>query len=113
MQITVQELTEEERRAASFIILLNPDLLISQYKSSQALASDAENYAKAGNSAVAKNRFESAGKLALYEGNLESAKTYLEKAVTMEKNSLFSVALNHFASISKYVVESYKLKSVR
>ncbi len=113
LQTSVQELTEEERRAASSLLLLNPDLLTAQYNNSKALASEAESYAKAGNAAVAKNRFESAAKLALYEGNLESAKTYLEKAVAMERNSSFSIALNHFASISKYVVESYKGKSAR
>ncbi len=112
-ETTAQELAEDERRVVSSLMLLNPDLLTAQYHDSKALASEAESYAKAGNSAVAKNRFESAAKLALYEGNLESAKTYLEKVVTMERNSPFSAALNHFASISKYVVESYKSKYVR
>ncbi len=113
LQTTDKELSEDERRVVSSLVLLNPDLLTAQYNNSKVLASEAEGYAKAENLAVAKNRFESAAKLALYEGDLVSAKAYLEKAVAMEKNSSFSVALSSFANISKYVVESYKNKSVR
>lgn len=111
-QDTVQELTEDERRAVSSLVLLNPDLLTAQYHTSSALASEAESYAKAENSPVAKNRFESAAKLALYEGDPVSGKLYLEKAVAIEKNSAFGYALSHFERIAKYVVESYKSKPV-
>ncbi len=113
LQTPAQGLSEDEKRVVSSLILLNPDLLTAQYNNSKALASEAEGYVKAENLAVAKNRFESAAKLALYEGDLVSAKGYLEKAVAMEKNSLFGVALSKFADLSKYVVESYKSKSVR
>ena len=113
LQTIDEGLSEDERRVVSSLRLLNPDLLTAQYNNSKALASEAEGYVKAENLAVGKNRFESAAKLALYEGDPVSAKEYLEKAVAMEKNSLFSFALSNFANISKYVVESYKIKSVR
>ena len=108
MQTTTQELTEEERRAASSLILLNPNVLIAQYKNSKALAAEAETYSKAGNSLVAKNRFESAAKLALYEKDLPVAKAYLEKALVIEKDPPFDIALSHFHNIARFVAESYK-----
>jgi hypothetical protein len=107
------ELSEEERRVVNSLILLNPDLLTAQYKNSKGLASEAETYVAAGNLVVARNRFESAAKLALYEGDSESAKAYLKKSVELAKESSFSIALNDFHKISTFVVESYKNRAVR
>ena len=106
-------LSEDERRVASVLVLLNPDLLMTQYPTSEVLASEAESYAKKGNVIVASNRFASAAKLALYAGDLSSARKYLEKTVTLDKNSSFAIALTNFDSVSKCVVEFYKSKSGR
>ena len=106
-------LSEDEKRVASALVLLNPDLLMTQYPTSEALASEAESYATKGNVIVASNRFASAAKLALYEGDLSSARKYLEKTVTMDKSSSFPIALTNFDIVSKCVVEFYKSKSGR
>ncbi len=108
LQAMASELKEEEKRVIHSLILLNPDLLTTQYKNSKGVATEAESYLKAENPVVAKNRFESAAKLALYEGDLTSAKAYLAKAVGLDRNSPFSAVLNDFGRVSRYVVESYK-----
>ncbi len=105
-------LSEDEKRAAAELILLNPDLLLAQYKNSEALSSEAEHYAKDGNLLVAENRFASALKLALYEGNPNLAKKFVEKCLAMNqtKNSAYKIASNHFDSVTKCVIEFYKAK---
>ncbi len=104
-------LTEEARLAAASLVLLNPDLLTAQYKNSKALASEGEDYAKNGNVPVARSRFSSASKLALYEGDLDSAKKYLQQAVGIDKTYPgIGNALNDFDSVSKAVIEFYRNK---
>lgn len=106
------QLGNEEKQAAAELILLNPDLLLAQYKSSLELFSEGERYARDGNQLVAENRFASAAKLALYEGDPDNAKKYLEKSVAIDqtKNSSYKIASNHFDSVSKCVLEYYKAK---
>jgi len=107
------KLSEDKKRIAATLILLNPDLLIAQYPNSKALASTAEDLLKNGNSVVAKNRFASAAKLALYEGDPTSARAYLEKVVYIDKGSSFSVVLSNFGDFSTFVDEFYKSKTGR
>lgn len=105
-------LTDEERRAANSLVLLNADLLKAQYSTSEGIAAEGETLAGNGNKIVASNRFASACKLALYEGNTGSAKKYLERAVAMDTSSpSLGVALSRFDSVSKCVVEFYRSKS--
>ena len=106
-------LTEDEKRTAATFVLLNPDLLKTQYPNSKTLATTAEALLKNGNSIVAKNRFASAAKLALYEGDVSSGKAYLEKAVSIDKGSSYGLALSNFDKVSKFVVEFYRSKTVR
>ena len=54
------KLNDDEKRAAAELILMNPDLLLAQYKSGKELSSEAERYEKDGNLLVAENRFASA-----------------------------------------------------
>ncbi len=104
-------LTEEARRAAASLVLLNPDLLTTQYKNSKTLASEGEDYDKKGNLPVARSRFASASKLALYEGDADSAKKYLQKAVSIDKTYPgIGSALSDFDSVSKAVIEFYRDK---
>lgn len=107
------KLTDDEKRAAAELILLNPDLLLAQYKNSKELSSEAESYEKDGNLLVAENRFASALKLALYEGNSDLARKYLEKCVkfNVTRNSAYKIASNHFDVVSKCVIEFYKVRS--
>lgn len=107
------ELSEDERRTAATFVLLNPDLLKAQYPNSKTLATVAEGLLKNGNSVVAKNRFASAAKLALYEGDLASARAYLEKAVSIDEGSSYGLALSNFDKFSKFVVEFYRSKTSR
>ncbi len=105
------ELTEEARRATASLVLLNPDLLTTQYKNSKTLASEGEAYAKKGNLPVARSRFASASKLALYEGDPDSAKKYLQKAVSIDETYPgIGSALSDFDSVSKAVIEFYRDK---
>jgi hypothetical protein len=106
-------LSEDERRTAATFVLLNPDLLKAQYPDSKTLATTAEGLLENGNSVVAKNRFASAAKLALYEGDLASGRAYLEKAVSIDKGSSYDFALSNFDKVSKFVVEFYKSKAGR
>lgn len=104
-------LKEEARRAAASLVLLNPDLLTAQYKNSKALASEGEDYVKKDNLPVARSRLASASKLALYEGNLDSAKKYLQKAVGIDKTYPgIGSALSDFDSVSKAIIEFYRNK---
>jgi hypothetical protein len=107
------KLSEDEKRTAATFVLLNPDLLKAQYPNSKTLATTAEGLLKNGNSVVAKNRFASAAKLALYEGDLASGRAYLEKAVSIDKGSSYGLALSNFDKVSKFVVEFYRSKTVR
>lgn len=101
-------LTEKERIAVNSLILLNPEIMKTQYPTSDALATEAERYAGEGNKIVASNRFESAAKLALYEDNISASRKYLEKAVEMGRGSPFDVALSDFDKVAKCVVDYYK-----
>ena len=107
------KLNGEQKRAAAELILLNPDLLVAQYKNSQALSTEAEQYAKDGNLLVAENRFASAVKLALHEGNPDPAKRYLERCVKLDltHNFAYKTALKDFDAISRCILEFYKSKS--
>ena len=107
------KLNGEQKRAAAELILLNPDLLVAQYKNSQALSTEAEQYAKDGNLLVAENRYASAVKLALHEGTPDPAKVYLEKCVKLDltHNFAYKTALNDFETISQCIVDFYKAKS--
>jgi len=107
------KLSEDKKRAAATLVLLNPDLLVAQYPNSKAIASAAEDLLKNGNSVVAMNRFASAAKLALYEGDQASAKAYLEKVVSIDKGSSFGVVLSNFSDFSRFVDEFYKSKTGR
>jgi hypothetical protein len=108
-----QKLNDEQKRAATELILLNPDLLVTLYKNSQSLLSEAERFINEGNMLVAENRLASAAKLALYEGNPDSAKKYLEKCLTVSQtnNSAYKIASSNFDAISQCVMEFYKAKS--
>lgn len=101
-------LSQEEKIAVNSLILLNPEIMKTQYPTSEALATEAERYSGEGNKIVASNRFESAAKLALYEGNTSASRKYLEKAVEMGRGSPFDVALSSFDKIAKCVVDYYK-----
>jgi hypothetical protein len=101
-------LSEKEKIAVNSLILLNPEVMKTQYPTSDALATEAEHFGAEGNKVVASNRFESAAKLALYEGNLNASKGYLEKAIAMGRASPFDVALNSFDKVAMCVVEYYK-----
>ena len=107
------KLNGEQKRAVAELILLNSDLLVAQYKNSQALSTEAEQYAKDGNLLVAENRFASAVKLALHEGNPDPAKGYLEKCVKLDltHNFAYKTALKDFDTISHCILEFYKSKS--
>ena len=107
------KLSADEKRAAAELILLNPDLLLAQYKNGKELSPEAERYEKEGNPLVAENRFATALKLALYEGKLDLAKKYLKKCVTLNQtnNSAYNIASSHFDSVSRVVMEFYKAKS--
>jgi hypothetical protein len=107
------KLTDEQKHTAAELILLNPDLLVAQCKSSDALSAEAEQYSKDGNQLVAENRFASAVKLALYEGKVEAAKRHLDSCVKLDQthNAAYRSALRNFESISECVVEFYKTKS--
>lgn len=107
------KLNDEQKRAVAELILLNPDLLVAQYKNSQALSTEAEQYAKNGNLLVAENRYASAIKLALHEGNADAAKGYLEKCVGLDltHNFAYTIALRDFNTISQCILEFYKAKS--
>ena len=104
------KLSDEQRRAAAELILLNPDLLIAQYKNSQSLSSESEQFISEGNMLVAENRLASAAKLALFEGNRDSARKYLEKCLTVNQtnNSAYKTASGNFDVVSQCVVEFYK-----
>jgi hypothetical protein len=104
-------LNEDMKQLAATLILLNPDLLIAQYSKSNALATDAEELLKNGNSIVAKNRFASAAKLAFYEGDPSSAKRHLEKVVSIDQASAYGTVLSNFNDFSKFVDEFYKKKA--
>jgi hypothetical protein len=101
-------LSEKEKIAVNSLILLNPEVMKTQYPTSDALATEAEHFAAEGNKVVASNRFESATKLALYEGNMNASKGYLEKAVAMGRGSPFDIALSSFDKVAMCVVEYYK-----
>jgi hypothetical protein len=105
------ELTEEEKRAVDSMVLLNPELLKTQYSTSEGLAAEANRFASKDNKVVASNRFESAAKFALYEGNLSSAKEYLGKAVKLGRGSPFDIAFTNFDKIARCVSEFYRNKS--
>jgi len=108
-----RKLTEGQKRAAAELILLNPDLLIAQYKNSQGLSSEAENYANLGNTLVAENRFATALKLALYENDLDSAKRYLERCLSVDQtnNLAYKLTQDNFELVSECVIEFYKAES--
>lgn len=103
-------LTDEEKRAARELVLLNPELLTAQYKDSDALSEEAERYSKEGNSLVAENRYASALKLALFEGNREAAKKFLQKCLAANTtiNSAYEVARKNFETVSEFVLDFYK-----
>jgi len=107
------KLDDQQKRAIAELILLNPELLVNQYKNSQALSTEAEQYAKDGNLLVAENRYASAVKLALHEGNIQSAKRYLEECAKLDltHNFAYKTALNDFETISQCIVDFYKAKS--
>ena len=107
------KLSEDEKRVAAALVLLNPGLLVSQFPNSKALASAAEDLLKNGNSIVAENRYATAAKLALYEGDAASAKSYLEKVVSLDKGSSFGVVLSNFSDLSRFVDEFYKSSTGR
>lgn len=104
-------LRQEEKLLARNLILLNPDLLKAQYRESKGLASEGEDFSKRGNAIVSSNRFASAAKLALYEGDKDAAKKYLEKAAALDKNSWYPNALKDFDNLSKCVREFYNSSS--
>ena len=106
-------LNEEKKQVAATLVLLNPDLLIAQYPNSKAIASAAEDLLKNGNSIVAKNRFASAAKLALYEGDPVSAKKYLERLVSIDQSSPYGSVLSNFDDFSRFADEFYKKKAGR
>jgi hypothetical protein len=107
------KLDDEQKRVAAELILLNPDLLQAQYKNSEALSLEAEDLTKNGNLAVAENRFATALKLALYEGDPTQAKKYLTECIKVNqaKNSIYKTVSDNFDSVSKCVVEYYRTKS--
>jgi hypothetical protein len=104
-------LSEKEKIAVNSLILLNPEVMKTQYPTSDALATEADHFAAEGNTVVASNRFESAAKLALYEGNMDASKKYLEKAIAMGRGSPFDIALSSFDKVAKYVIDYYKNKT--
>jgi hypothetical protein len=104
------KLSEDKKRALAELVLLNPDLLISHYKDSKGLASEAEESVKNGNVLVAGNRLASAAKLALYEGNSESARKYLERSISVNRNSPYESAVANFDNLSRYAAEFYKAR---
>lgn len=101
------QLRADEKLLARNLILLNPDLLKAQYRESRGVASEGEDFSKTGNAIVSSNRFASAAKLALYEGDKDAAKKYLEKAAELDKSSWYRKALQDFENISKCVREFY------
>jgi len=106
-------LTEDEKRAARELILLNPELLTAQYKDSTSLSEEAERYSKEGNSLVAENRYASAVKLALYEGKPDAAKKFLQKclAANTSNNSAYELAKRNFDNVSEFVSDFYRKKT--
>lgn len=106
-------LRADEKHVATMLVLLNPELLTQQYPNSKALASVADELLKKGNSIVAGNRFASAAKLAFYEGDSNSAKAYLEKAVSIDKGSSYDIVLRNFSNFAAFVGEFYKTKAGR
>jgi hypothetical protein len=106
-------LSEDQKRAARELVLLNPELLTGQYKDSASLSKEAERYSKDGNSLVAENRYASAVKLALYEGNPEAAKKLLQKCLIANttNNSAYELAKKHFDSVSEFVLAFYRSKA--
>ena len=105
-------LTEDEKRAAKELVLLNPELLTAQYKDSASLSEEAERYSKEGNSLVAENRYASAVKLALYEGKREAAGKFLQKclAANTTNKSAYELAKKNFENVSEFVSNFYKTK---
>jgi len=101
-------LNEKEKVAVNSLILLNPEIMKTQYPTSDALAAEAQRYSEDGNKILASNRYESAAKLALYEGNISGSKGYLEKAIEMGRGPPFDTALNGFDKVAKCVVDYYK-----
>ena len=104
-------LTENEKSLVTRLVLLNPDLLKAQYPNSQALASQAKELSENGNSAVSTNRYVSAARLALYEGDAALAQKYLESAASVEKDSWYAVGPESFSRVSNCVLEYYKSKT--
>lgn len=103
-------LTENDKSLVTRLVLLNPDLLKAQYPNSQALASQAKELSENGNGAVSTNRYASAARLALYEGDVASAQKYLELAASMDKDSWYAVGPESFSKVSNCVLEYYKSK---
>lgn len=106
-------LNEDEKRAARELVLVNPDLLISQYKNSMSLSEEAVRYQEEGNSLVAENRYASAVKLALHEGDPKAARKFLEKCIAANttNNSAYELAMKNFDTVSKFVLDFYKTKA--
>ena len=92
--------------------MLNSDLLQAQYKNSKALSVEAETLTKNGNLVVAENRFASAAKLVLYEGDAGQAKKYLAKCIQVKqtKNSNYESVSDNFDTVSACVMKFHRAK---
>jgi hypothetical protein len=106
-------LDDKQKRAEAELILLNPDLLLGQYKNSETLSIEAETLAKNHSLLVAENRFATALKLALYEGDLTQAKKNLTKCLKLNeaKNSIYKTVSEEFELVTECVQEFYRVKS--
>jgi len=107
------KLDDEQKHAAAELILLNPDLLLEQYKNSEGLSIEAETLTKNHNLVVAENRFATALKLALYEGDSAQARKYLTKCIKVNqaKNSIYKTVSEDFDVVSECVLKFYRAKS--
>jgi hypothetical protein len=107
------KLDDNEKHAAAELILLNPELLLEQYKNSDALSAEAESLKEKGNLVVAENRFATALKLALYEADPAKAKKYLAKCLKLNQanHAVYKTVSDNFDAVSKCVLESYRAKS--
>jgi hypothetical protein len=107
------KLDDKEKDAAAELILLNPELLLGQYKNSDALSKEAEGLTENRNLVVAENRFATALKLALYEGDAAKAKKYLARCLKLDQanHTVYKTVMDNFDTLSKCVLEFYRAKS--